>query len=82
MGPVAAITPWNVPIALAGLKIASALAASNTVVVKPSPYTLLATLVVGERLSEVFPPGVLNVFSGKDSLGGWLTSRDGIPPRR
>ncbi|HEV2887394.1 MAG TPA: aldehyde dehydrogenase family protein [Jatrophihabitans sp.] len=73
LGVVAAITPWNYPIALALWKIAPALRAGNTMVLKPSPYTPLATLALGRLLSEVLPAGVLNVVSGPDPLGALLT---------
>ena len=74
VGPVAAITPWNFPVSTVCTKLAPALAAGNTVVLKPSPYTPLATLRLGELLREVFPPGVLNVVSGGDMLGRCLVS--------
>jgi acyl-CoA reductase-like NAD-dependent aldehyde dehydrogenase len=74
LGVVAAITPWNFPLILASWKIAPALLAGNTMVLKPSPFTPLTTLKVGEMLREVFPPGVLNVVSGGDELGAWMTS--------
>ena len=74
VGVVAAITPWNFPLSMAAWKIAPALRAGNTVVVKPSPYTPLATLRLGEVLRDVLPPGVLNVVSGGDELGGWMTA--------
>jgi acyl-CoA reductase-like NAD-dependent aldehyde dehydrogenase len=69
LGVVAAITPWNFPLILAFWKIAPALLAGNSVVLKPSPYTPLATLKIGELLREVLPPGVLNVVSGGDDVG-------------
>jgi len=74
MGVVAAITPWNFPIVLASWKIAPALLAGNTMVLKPSPFTPRSTLLMGEILSEVLPPGVLNVVSGGDELGKWMTA--------
>jgi acyl-CoA reductase-like NAD-dependent aldehyde dehydrogenase len=74
LGVVAAITPWNFPLILASWKIAPALLAGNTMVLKPSPYTPLTTLKVGELLRDVLPPGVLNVVSGGDDLGAWMTS--------
>jgi len=74
LGVVAAITPWNFPLVLASWKIAPALLAGNTMVLKPSPYTPLSTLKMGELLSQVLPPGVLNVVSGGDELGKWMTS--------
>jgi acyl-CoA reductase-like NAD-dependent aldehyde dehydrogenase len=78
IGPVAAITPWNLPIQLAAAKAVPALAAGNTVVLKPSPYTPLATLELGRVLAGVFPPGVLNVVSGRDPLGERLVAHPGI----
>jgi acyl-CoA reductase-like NAD-dependent aldehyde dehydrogenase len=74
LGVVAAITPWNFPLVLASWKIAPALLAGNTMVLKPSPYTPLATLKLGQLLSSFLPPGVLNVVSGGDDLGAWMTS--------
>ncbi|MQY09146.1 aldehyde dehydrogenase family protein [Actinomadura macrotermitis] len=74
MGVVAAITPWNYPLLLATWKIAPALRAGNTVVLKPSPYTPLSSLKLGEVLREVLPPGVLNVVTGGDALGAWMTA--------
>jgi hypothetical protein len=73
LGVVAAITPWNFPLTLAFWKIAPALLAGNTMVLKPSPFTPLSTLTVGELLREVLPPGVLNVVSGGDGLGALMT---------
>ena len=74
LGVVAAITPWNVPVALAMWKIAPALRAGNTVVVKPSPYTPLTTLALGRVLRGVLPDGVLNVVAGPDPLGAQLVA--------
>lgn len=78
IGVVGAIAPWNFPIILAAFKLAPALLAGNTVVLKPSPFTPLTTLKLGELLRGVFPPGVLNVISGGDDLGPWMTSHPGI----
>jgi acyl-CoA reductase-like NAD-dependent aldehyde dehydrogenase len=74
IGVVAAITPWNFPVLLGFWKIAPALLAGNTLVLKPSPFTPLSTLKVVELLRDVVPPGVLNVVSGGDDLGAWMTS--------
>jgi acyl-CoA reductase-like NAD-dependent aldehyde dehydrogenase len=74
LGVVAAITPWNFPLTLAFWKIAPALLAGNTLVLKPSPFTPLATLKVGELLRDVFPPGVVNMVSGSDELGALMTT--------
>ena len=76
LGVVAAITPWNYPLLLAVSKIAPALLAGNTVVVKPSPFTPLTTLKMGEALRGVLPDGVLNVISGSDQLGAWMTHHE------
>jgi acyl-CoA reductase-like NAD-dependent aldehyde dehydrogenase len=74
MGVVAAITPWNFPLVLATWKIGPALRAGNTMVLKPSPFTPLSTLKMVEVLNGVLPPGVLNVVSGGNELGAWMTS--------
>ncbi|MGE8705605.1 MAG: aldehyde dehydrogenase [Achromobacter sp.] len=65
LGVVAAITPWNSPLLLLGWKIAPALAAGCTVVVKPSEFTSASTLEFAELFDEAgFPPGVMNVVTG------------------
>ena len=74
LGVVAAITPWNFPISLAAWKIAPALRAGNTMVLKPSPYTPLTTLLMADVLGKVLPPGVLNVVTGADPLGAHMTA--------
>ncbi|WP_454738742.1 aldehyde dehydrogenase family protein [Cupriavidus necator] len=73
IGVVGGITPWNFPLLLAIWKIAPALIAGNTMVLKPSPYTPLCTLWFGELAQDVLPPGVLNIVSGGNELGQWLT---------
>lgn len=77
-GPVAAITPWNYPVAIAMGKVATALVAGNTVILKPSPFTPLSTLMVGEVIKDALPPGVMNVVSGRDPLGSKLTAHPTI----
>jgi acyl-CoA reductase-like NAD-dependent aldehyde dehydrogenase len=74
LGVVAAITPWNYPLILASWKIAPALLAGNTLVIKPSPFTPRSTLAMVETLADVFPAGVVNAVSGGDELGRWMTS--------
>jgi acyl-CoA reductase-like NAD-dependent aldehyde dehydrogenase len=74
MGVVAAITPWNSPLMLAAWKLAPALRAGNTVVLKPSPHTPLGTLRLGELLGPVFPAGVVNIITGGDDLGALMTT--------
>ncbi|MYJ95772.1 MAG: aldehyde dehydrogenase family protein [Proteobacteria bacterium] len=78
LGVVAAIIPWNYPVITAVWKIAPALLAGNTVVLKPSPFTPLATLKMAELLNDVIPRGVLNVVSGGDELGARMTSHPGV----
>ena len=74
VGVVGAITAWNYPLLLALWKIAPALVAGNPVIVKPSPYTPVATLRLGELAQQVLPPGLLQVLSGGDELGRALTT--------
>jgi succinate-semialdehyde dehydrogenase/glutarate-semialdehyde dehydrogenase len=76
VGPVAAIVPYNYPLTLMGTKIGPALAAGNTVVVKPASSTPLATLQVAELFHEAgLPAGVLNVVTGRGSeIGDALVS--------
>lgn len=77
-GVVAAIAPSNFPIILSMCKVAPALLAGNTVVLKPSPQTPLSTLRVGEILQDCLPPGVLNVVSGDNDLGAALCTHPGV----
>jgi len=73
LGVVAAITPWNFPLLLVGWKAAPALLAGNTMVLKPSPFTPLSTLMVGRVIAAHVPPGVFSVVAGGDQLGAWMT---------
>jgi acyl-CoA reductase-like NAD-dependent aldehyde dehydrogenase len=78
IGVVGAITPWNAPILMAIWKMTPALLAGNTVVLKPSPYTPLSTLKLGELLQGILPKGVLNIVSGGNDLGQWMTDHPDI----
>jgi acyl-CoA reductase-like NAD-dependent aldehyde dehydrogenase len=78
LGVVGGITPWNFPILLAIWKIAPALLAGNCLVLKPSPFTPLCTLKIGELCQDILPPGVFNVISGGDELGKWMTAHPDI----
>lgn len=78
LGVVGIITPWNAPINLAAGPLTAALYTGNTVVLKPSPYTPLSTLRLGELLREIFPRGVVNVLAAGDELGQWMTEHAGI----
>lgn len=74
-GVIAAISPWNAPLIISMAKVGPALAAGNTVVLKPSPFTPLSSLQLGELLRDVFPPGVFNVVTGADgALGAAMTA--------
>ena len=64
IGVVASIAPWNYPLYMATWKLGPALATGNTVVLKPSARTPLTALAFAEILSEILPPGVVNVLSG------------------
>ena len=65
LGVIAAITPWNSPLLLAVWKLAPALAAGNTVVLKPSEHSSVSALVFGELFEKAgFPPGVVNIITG------------------
>ncbi len=81
VGVVAAITPWNFPIAMITRKLAPALAAGCTVVVKPSEETPLCTLALAELAARAgIPPGVLNVVTTQDavSVGQTLCDDDRV----
>jgi acyl-CoA reductase-like NAD-dependent aldehyde dehydrogenase len=75
---VGGITPWNVPIVLAMVKVAQALYTGNTLVLKPSPLTPLSTLAVAQAIADIVPAGTVNVLSGGNDLGAWMTSHPGI----
>lgn len=69
IGVVAQVTPWNYPLMMAIWKIAPALAAGNTVVLKPSDTTPASTVLLAELANEFLPPGVLNVVCGDRTTG-------------
>ncbi|WBO68939.1 aldehyde dehydrogenase [Streptomyces camelliae] len=70
-GVVGAVVPWNFPLTLAGWKVAPALAAGCTVVLKPSENSPLSALLLGRLATEAgLPPGVLNVVNGKGPVAG------------
>ena len=71
IGVVGAIIPWNFPMIMVGWKVAPALAAGNTVVLKPAELTPLSAIRIGELALEAgLPPGVFNVLPGKGSIAG------------
>ncbi len=70
LGVVASIAPWNYPLMMAAWKIAPAVAAGNTVVIKPSVQTPMTTLALAELIAGIFPRGVVNVLAGRGSSVG------------
>ncbi|OJK01286.1 hypothetical protein ASPACDRAFT_1886982 [Aspergillus aculeatus ATCC 16872] len=78
IGVCGAIVPWNFPVLLAVGKIVPALVTGNVVIVKPSPYTPYCALKLGELAAQIFPPGVVQVLSGGEELGPWMTAHPGI----
>ncbi|MFI6797329.1 aminobutyraldehyde dehydrogenase [Streptosporangium canum] len=69
IGVIAQVTPWNYPLMMAAWKIGPALAAGNTLVVKPADTTPGSTVLLGELCARVFPPGVVNVVCGDRDTG-------------
>ena len=79
VGVVAAVVPWNYPQALSAFKLAPALAAGCTVVLKAAPETALDALVFAEAAQECgLPPGVLNIVPGAVEAGAHLVSHPGV----
>ena len=76
VGVCAQVTPWNYPLMMAIWKIAPALAAGNTVVLKPSDTTPVSTLLLAEIAAEFLPPGVFNVICGDAGTGRALVSHE------
>jgi aminobutyraldehyde dehydrogenase len=70
IGVVASIAPWNYPLMMAAWKLGPALAAGNTVVLKPSEQTPLTALRLATLLAEIFPPGVVNIVCGRGNTVG------------
>jgi len=78
LGIAGIITPWNAPVNLAIGPLTSALYTGNCAIIKPSPFTPLTTLRIGEILRDIFPAGVINVLAGGDELGALLTAHPDI----
>ena len=76
IGVCAQVTPWNYPLMMAIWKIAPALAAGNTIVLKPSDTTPASTLLLAELAAEFLPPGVFNVICGDRDTGRALVAHD------
>src|ERR1700692_1927252 len=79
VGVVGAIVPWNYPQSLALFKLAPLLAAGCTVVIKPSPETVLDSLLLAEAILEAeLPPGVVNIVPAGREVGAYLVEHPGI----
>lgn len=78
LGCAVGIVPWNFPIHLAVGKITPAVVTGNTIIIKPSPFTPYCDLKLGELAQQFFPPGVVQVLSGDDNLGPWLTAHPDV----
>ncbi|WP_128893279.1 aldehyde dehydrogenase family protein [Erythrobacter sp. HKB08] len=78
VGVVGGIVPWNFPVMMAMQKIAPAMLSGCTIVLKPSPFTPLATLRLAELIKDVVPAGVVNIITGPDELGPMITSHPDI----
>jgi betaine-aldehyde dehydrogenase len=74
IGVCAQVTPWNYPLMMAIWKVMPAMAAGNTVVIKPSDTTPVTTLMLAELAADILPPGVLNVICGDRDTGRALVS--------
>ena len=79
LGVAGQVIPWNFPLLMAAWKIAPALAAGNTVVIKPAETTPLSVLVLAEIIADAdLPPGVVNIVTGAGDIGSTLVSHPGI----
>ena len=78
LGVVAGIMPWNFPFLIAVYKLAPALLAGNTLILKPAPTTPLTALLLGEIVKDIFPPGVLNIIADNNDLGPDITGHADI----
>lgn len=78
LGVVAAILPWNAPLYLAINKLAPAVLAGNTIVLKPAPSSPLSTLKLGELIRAIFPAGVINIITDRNELGAALVGHPAV----
>ncbi|HEY4321367.1 MAG TPA: aldehyde dehydrogenase family protein [Gemmatimonadales bacterium] len=79
VGVVGQVIPWNFPLLMMAWKIAPAIAAGNTVVLKPAEYTPLTALCFAEVLEEIgLPPGVVNIITGDGRTGAALVGHAGV----
>src|SRR3954465_13376281 len=78
VGVIGQIAPWNYPLMMAIWKIGPALAAGNTIVLKPAPTTPITTVKLAEIAAEFLPKGVLNVVTGGNEVGASLVEHDDV----
>lgn len=78
LGVVGAISPWNFPVLLSMWKIIPAILTGNSIVLKPSPFTPLTVLRLGQLIRDLLPPGVVNIITGGDALGPLMTAHPGF----
>jgi betaine-aldehyde dehydrogenase len=78
IGVIGQIAPWNYPLMMAVWKIGPALAAGNTIVLKPAPTTPITTIKLAELAAEFFPKGVLNVVAGGNETGQAIVTHDEV----
>lgn len=78
LGVICCIAPWNDPLLLALTKLAPAIAAGNTVILKPAPNTPMTAVRLAQLSADILPPGVLNVVLGAQETGEALLSHPGI----
>ncbi len=77
-GVVVAIMPWNRPMTLLSFKLGPALITGNTVIAKPAPTTPLATLILGEIATDIFPAGVFQTLVDANDLGALLSGHPDV----
>ncbi len=79
VGVVGQVIPWNFPLLMLAWKVAPALAAGNTIVIKPAEFTSLSALLFAELVSQAgLPPGVLNIITGDGSTGALIVGHDDV----
>jgi len=79
IGVVGSIAPWNYPLLMAAWKLGPALAAGNTVILKPSEWTPLTAMKLAELAADIFPPGVLNIITGDgEPVGAGIVRHPGV----
>jgi len=78
LGVVAGITAWNFPLLMAAYKLAPAILAGNAIILKPAPTTPVSTVMLGEIIKDIVPPGLVSILVDNNELGAKITSHPGI----